>query len=198
MQHPHRSRHPVLVLLPLLLLLSAAARQQPAPFTTVVLVRHAEKAAEGGSDPALSPAGVARSRALALALRDAGVSAIIATQLTRTQLTAAPLAEERHLTPEIVQVSGAVPAHARAVADAVRRHAGQVVLVIGHSNTIPAIIGALGGPTMPDLCDAEYGTLFIVTLPASGGARLIRSRFGAEDTVKYAVKDAPCAAMQMR
>lgn len=189
----YQRHRPLLALLPLLLLTAAAVRQRPAAPITVVLVRHAEKAAEGGSDPLLSPAGEERARALALALRDAGVSAIVTTQLKRTQLTAAPLATERRLTPEVVQAGGAVPAHARAIADAVRRHAGQVVLVVGHSNTVPAIIGALGGPKLPDLCDSEYGSLFIVTLPASGRARLIRSRYGAED-----VKDAGCASMQER
>lgn len=193
MKNTHRVRRPVLVLLPLLLLV-AAVRQQPATSTTIVLVRHAEKAAEGGSDPVLSPQGVERSRALALALRDAGVSAIVTTELKRTQLTAAPLAADRHLTPEIVRAGGAVPAHARAVAQAVRRHAGQVVLVVGHSNTIPAIIGALGGPKLPDLCDSEYGSVFIMTLPTAGEARLIRARYGAAD----AASDAGCASMRTR
>src|SRR3546814_8290805 len=36
--------------------------------------------------------------------------------------------------------SASVSEHARAVAAAVRRHAGGVVLIVGHSNTVPAIV----------------------------------------------------------
>ena len=73
-------------------------------------------------------------------------------------------------------------AHVQAVADAVRRRpAGEVVLVVGHSNTIPAIVGALGGPRLPDLCDGQYATLYVLALPARGPARLIRSTYGAAD-----------------
>ena len=92
----------------------AAARSTP---TTIILVRHAEKAAIPSDDPPLSPAGEARSLALLDALRDAGVQAVVTTQLQRTRLTAAPLARELGLTPEVVPVSGDAATHARQVAD---------------------------------------------------------------------------------
>ena len=60
--------------------------------------------------------------------------------------------------------SGARDAHASAVADAVRAHAGRTVLVVGHSNTIPAIIAALGGPKLPDICDTQYSNLFVLVV----------------------------------
>lgn len=49
-------------------------------------------------------------------------------------------------------------------ADAVRRHAGRTVLMVGHGNTIPAIITALGGPKLADLCDAQYSMLFTLVI----------------------------------
>jgi hypothetical protein len=56
------------------------------------------------------------------------------------------------------------------------------VLVVGHSNTVPAIIAALGGPKLPDLCDAAYSNLFLLHLPADGSApRLVRSQYGVAD-----------------
>ena len=63
------------------------------------------------------------------------------------------------------------------------RHAqaGGVVLIVGHSNTIPLIIAALGGPKMPDLCDSEYANLFVLEMPTSGPPRLIRGKYGAPD-----------------
>jgi broad specificity phosphatase PhoE len=82
----------------------------------------------------------------------------------------------------VAEVSGGVEAHIKAVADAVRaRPAGETVLVVGHSNTIPAIIAALGGPRLADMCEQEYATLFILTIPASGPAKLIRGSYGAPD-----------------
>ncbi len=159
--------------------------------TVVVLVRHAEKASATERDPVLSTAGTARALALAEALKDANVSAVITTQLQRTKLTGQPLAEKRGLITEVVATESSVESHARAVAEAVRKHAGSVVLVVGHSNTVPAIIAALGGPKMPDLCDSAYSNLFVVVLGEAGGARLIRSRFGEPDVAP----DAACAAM---
>jgi hypothetical protein len=54
----------------------------------VLLVRHAEKAAEPADDPPLTAAGAERAQALATALQDAGVTAIITTPLRRTRETA--------------------------------------------------------------------------------------------------------------
>jgi phosphohistidine phosphatase SixA len=171
-------------------------RSAAGPTTVVVLVRHAEKAAPTG-DVALSPAGEARAAALAAALRDAGVQAVLTTQLRRTGQTAEPLAAAMGLTPEIVPIGGDAPEHAARVAAAVRqRHQGHTVLVVGHSNTVPAIIAALGGPRIPDLCDSEYATLFVLVArdPARAGAadgaaaqpgpsaQLLRSSYGAPDS----------------
>jgi len=147
--------------------------------TVVILVRHAEKGTAPASDPPLTEAGVARAKALAAALANAGVQAVITTELTRTRETARPLAEARGLQLETVHTA-AVDAHAKAVADAVRAHAGQTVLVVGHSNTIPAIIAALGGPKLPDICDSQYSNLFVLVLGQAGKkADLIVSSYGA-------------------
>lgn len=154
------------------------AAAQPAT-TLVILVRHAEKAAVPGNDPPLSEPGTARAQALRAALADAGVQAVLVTPLRRTLDTARPLLESTGLTPETVPIGGAD--HVRQVAEAVRRQAGRVVLVVGHSNTIPAIVGALGGPRLPDLCDANYATMFVLALPADGPTRLVRTRYGAAE-----------------
>ena len=157
---------------------AAAAVAPHAGPTLVVLVRHAEKV-DASADPALSAAGEARAVALAEALRDAGVRAVVTTQFRRTQATAAPLATRLGLTLQVVAAGGGD--HAAAVAAAVRRLTG-VVLVVGHSNTIPAIVGALGAPRPPDLCDGNYDTMFVVALPADGSApSLVRTRYGTAD-----------------
>lgn len=147
----------------------------------VLVVRHAEKV-DNSDDPALSAIGSARAEALAEALADAGVGHVIVTHRQRTRLTAAPLMAALGLEPEVVAFGRDMEEHVRAVAAAVRRQVGQVVLVVGHSNTVPMIVHALGGPRMPDLCDARYGGLFAVVPGAAGApARVVVSSFGVPD-----------------
>lgn len=155
---------------------------QAARSTTVILVRHAEKAAQPADDPPLTPAGEARARDLWTAIRDAGVTAVITTQYARTRATAQPTVTATHLTPEIIRAAG--ESHAQDVAAAVRRHAGQTVLVVGHSNTIPAIVEALGAARPAPICDPEYDNLYVVTIAGDGKAGLVRSKFGVPTPVE--------------
>ncbi len=157
---------------------SQAKAQAPA---LVLIVRHAEKA-DNSNDPPLSDAGRARAMAIADALSDANVEHVIVTHRQRTRLTAEPLSVARGLTPEVVPFASDMSEHVRLVAEAIRRQAGKVVLVVGHSNTVPMIVHALGGPKMPDLCDSRYAALFAV-VPGSVGesARVVVSSVGAPD-----------------
>jgi broad specificity phosphatase PhoE len=148
-----------------LLFVAVAAHALQAQPSTVILVRHAEKAATPANDPALTPAGVQRAVDLAAALSDAHVTAIITTQLERVKATAKPIADAAKVTPVIAS-----------------RKPGDVVLVVGHSNTIPAIIAALGGPRMPDLCDAQYSGLFVLQMRANGPPSFVRGKYGAADS----------------
>ena len=166
----------------------ATASTLAAQTTTVILVRHAEKAAAPAADPPLTPEGEARARDLWTAVKDAGVNAIISTQFLRTKGTVQPTAAALRLTPEIISAGGAN--HAQVVADAIKKHAGHTVLVVGHSNTVPGIIGALGAAKPADICDLEYDNLYIVTLGADGKAGLIRTKFGARTV------DTTCATMR--
>jgi broad specificity phosphatase PhoE len=168
-----------------LLLAAPAAAQQK---TTVILVRHAEKAAEGGSDPALSAAGQARARALASELEDDSVDAVLVTRFVRTQQTAAPAATARGIAPRVVPIEGALEVHAAAVRDAVKAHAGHTVLVVGHSNTVPALVAALGGPAGIAIADTEYGNLFKVVIEEGKAPVFTRACYGAADPT------GPCAS----
>lgn len=157
----------------------AQSRGAPGPLV-VVVVRHAEKAPVPGNDPPLSAAGDVRARALAATLRDANVTAVVVSQWQRTRQTAAPMASARGLTPVVVAAGADVAGHAAAVASAVRRHSG-TVLVVGHSNTVGPIVAALGGPATVRVCDAQYATLLTVVPNDAGAARLVRSAYGAAD-----------------
>ena len=160
-----------------------AQRLPDAATTTVILVRHAERADVGSTaDPVLSLAGEARAESLAATLAGVRLTGIVVTQYRRTGLTAAPTARAHGVEPVVVATTGGTPAHVRAVADTVRaRFAGGVVLVVGHSNTVGGIVAALGGPRLPDLCDAEYSTVFVLVLRPDGEPSLLRSRYGPDD-----------------
>ena len=150
--------------------------------STVILVRHAERDTAPPKDPGLTSAGMVRARALAAALAGARITTVITTQFQRTQLTGRVVADASNITPLVVAAGGPASAHVEAVAAAVRaRPAGDVVLVVGHSNTIPAIVTALGGPKLPDLCDTQYSMLYILEYPATGGPRFIQASYGAPD-----------------
>ena len=165
-------------------------------YQTVILVRHAEKAdAEGkpSADQGLSPAGKSRAIALAEALKDAGVTAILTTSLQRTIQTAQPIAALRQIAPRVVALQRTGQgSHIDAVVAAIRAEAvkaertsqkNSVVLVVGHSNTVPAIVGALGGPLLANLCESDHAGLFILTIDAAGGTRVIRSKYGQMNAV---------------
>lgn len=159
----------------------AQAVDAPPPPALVLVVRHAEKI-DNSDDPALSPIGTARASALAEALSDARVAHVIVTQRQRTHLTAAPLMTARGLEPEVVPFGRDMAEHVRHVVAAARQQSGKVVLVVGHSNTVPLIVHALGGPRAPDLCDARYAGLFAVVPGAEGApAAVVVSSFGVPD-----------------
>lgn len=167
-----------------LMLLATASLAEPARPTVVYIVRHAEKAAEPRRDPGLTPAGESRAAALAEALAEARLTAIVTSQLRRTRETAAPLANATGLTPVVIRYRpGDSEAHGRAVADAIREQfPGGVVLVVGHSDTVPPIIRALGGPAMEPLCAAtEYASLFKLLLVAGAPTAMERSSYGRPD-----------------
>ena len=139
--------------------------------TTVILVRHAERAAGEGDVP-LSAAGRERAQALAHLLRDAGIRAIITSQMIRTKQTADPLAQQQKITPE------ALPADKLdAVVEKIKNLHGGAVLVVHHSNTVPTIVEKLGGMIAP-IRDDEFDRLVIMTIPAQGVASLVTLRYG--------------------
>jgi 2,3-bisphosphoglycerate-dependent phosphoglycerate mutase len=142
--------------------------------TIVFLVRHAEKATDTKSDdPPLTLAGASRAEALGRLLEKSGVSAIYATELKRTQLTVAPLAQK--LGQKILVVSSKDPKLlARRLASS---HAGATVLVAGHSNTIPEVLKELGVKDPPPIADEAYGDLFIVAI-ANNTVSMTRMRYG--------------------
>jgi len=157
-----------------------AQAQSPPPLRAVIVVRHGEKATSPKENPPLSEAGQARARALLDALRDAGVTTVITTEQRRTRDTGTPLVEALHPAGVVVPTSPNKQEHANAVAVAVRK-AGGTVLVIDHQLTMPLIMAALGGPTVQTVCDVEFSNLYLLLPADAAHFKLIRSHYGAAD-----------------
>src|SRR5262245_15946309 len=141
----------------------------------VVLTRHADPASggPGDADPRLSPAGTKRAATLARMLAGAGVTAIFTSSLRRTKDTAAPLAAQLSIAPSVIDDDFAAAA-------AQVKAAGACVLVVGHSNTVPEIIKALGGPANVTIGATEFDRMFVLALhgPANGAGSLLSMRYG--------------------
>ncbi len=161
-------------------LLAPSAAAASAKITTIVVVRHAEKATDDPRDPTLSPAGQERAQDLAKALDGAAVSAVYVTEYKRTRLTAEPTAEKFGLTIQTEPRTDMQPdAYAAALLPKIlKKNAGKVVLIVGHSDTVPAIVKFLTGKTVPPIEETEFDRLYVVEVPKTGKARLIAVRYG--------------------
>ena len=151
---------------------------QPALAQTIILVRHAEKV-DASADPLLSEAGQARARSLAAAIAEAGLTHVWSTPLQRTRLTATPAAEAEGLTVQTLDLTGGGAAHIARTVETLRGlGADDVALLVGHSNTVPAIARALGVAGVADMSDCEYDRLYVIELK-EGAARAVTGRYGA-------------------
>ena len=84
------------------------------------------------------------------------MTAIYTTEYRRTQETAAPLAQSLGIRPEVVAAGDQ-----RSLVAKIRAQRGNV-LVIGHSNTLPQIINALGISARVTIAESEFDNLFLV------------------------------------
>ena len=106
-------------------------------------------------------------------LRDGGIDAIYVTDFLRTNKTAEPLA--RALGKELIVLpKGDAQELVQRLA---ANHAGQTVLLVGHTDTIPGLVKALGHPADIKIDAQDYGNVFVVT-PRNGTApALLRLRY---------------------
>ena len=148
--------------------------------TTVIFVRHAEKAIDPAGNPGLSAAGRARADELARQLVDAdviaGVDAIYATPYRRTEETAQPTAAALGLPITSYPATNTLTI----MDEIVREHKGEIILVVGHSDTVPELIGNMGASKkVPAIAEDEFDNIYIVSIPWFGKTKTIRLRYGA-------------------
>jgi len=147
--------------------------------TTIIFVRHAEKVSGAESDPALSMAGQQRVAELTRQLVDAdvvaGVDAVYATAYKRTQETARPIADALDLPINTYDASDTETV----LETILKEHKGKIILVVGHSNTVPQLIANLGASKkVPPIHEDEYDNIYIISIPWFGKTKTIRLRFG--------------------
>jgi len=158
--------------------------------TTMIFVRHAEKALMPIDDPGLSAEGKVRAAELARQLVDAdvvaGIDAIYSTDTRRTIETAQPVADALGLAISVYENQE----DDEPVVDAmVNAHKGKIILVVGHSNTLPTMIAALGASKkVPPIAEFEYDNIYVISIPWFGKTKTIRLRYGEPYTGESATK----------
>jgi broad specificity phosphatase PhoE len=118
-----------------------------------------------------------RAQDLAEATKTANLKAIYVSDTRRARDTALPAAALANVMPETYPARECAALIKRIFRD----HAGQAVLVVGHSNTVPLLIAEAGGPRISDLDEKEFGGLFVVAVTGTPecGATLVRLHYGA-------------------
>ncbi len=138
----------------------------------VYLVRHAERADDGTSDPPLALAGQIRVQLLLGMLADVDLTHVHTTDFRRTRDTARPFAERAGVEPAIYD-----PRELEALAAEIVTTPGRH-FVSGHSNTTPQLVAALGGDPSDPIDDLEYDRLYILVIQPGQPAMTTLLRFG--------------------
>ena len=147
--------------------------------TTMIFVRHAEKALQPADDPRLSEAGHRRVAELTRQLVDAdvvaGVDAIYSTPFKRNQETAQGVADALDLPVHIYSPDD----NEAVLATILKNHKGKIILVVGHQNTLPTLMADLGASKkVPPIHTDEYDNIYVVAIPWFGKTKTIRLRYG--------------------
>lgn len=138
----------------------------------VYLVRHAERADDGTSDPPLAIAGRIRVQTLKALLADVDLTHVHSTDWQRTRDTARPFAEEAGV--ELLLYD---PRELETLAAEIKATSGRH-LVAGHSNTTPRLVAALGGEPLGPIDELEYDRLYILVIQPEGATVTSVLRFG--------------------
>ena len=147
--------------------------------TTIIFFRHAEQTSHDKSDSPLSEAGQRRVAELTRQLVDAdvvaGIDAIYSTPYIRSLETARPLADQLDL-----PINSYAADDTEEILDTIlKNHKGKIILVIGHSNTIPVLIANLGASKkVPAIAQYEFDNIYIISIPWFGKTKTIRLRIG--------------------
>ncbi len=150
--------------------------------TTLIFVRHTDTGAAASIDPPLSRLGQQRADLLADVMQDIdviqGVDAVYASEHRRTQETASAVAERLGIDVAIRDPYDVVPF----MAQVLREHKGEIVLVVTLGEAIAPLVEELhGSKNIPTIAPDEYGNIYIVTIPWFGKVKTLRLQYGFYD-----------------
>ena len=138
---------------------------------SIYLVRHAEKQADGTRNPSLTKLGQQRAANIAEQLKNKNINAIYSTDYLRTQQTAAPLSKLLNL-----EIKSYDPRKLQEFAEEIKTTNGNL-LIVGHSNTTPALAFYLGGDAYGDIDESEYDRLYQLNFTNENvSSELLRSK----------------------
>ena len=105
-----------------------------------------------------------------------GVDAVYSTSYRRSVETAKPVADALDL-PVLMYDASDTAAIIEAI---VKEYKGKIILVVGHSNTVPEMIANMGASkSVPEISEDEYDNIYVVTIPWFGKTKTVRVRYGA-------------------
>jgi len=139
--------------------------------TTFILVRHAEKADDGTKNPPLNEDGKSRALNLAALMENQEITALYSTPYKRTQETLQPLATKKGLETQEYEPRAGSDWLAKLYSE----HTGGTVVIVGHSNTIPALANhLLGNEAFAQFDEKEYSNLIVIVGSEVGNGKLVR------------------------
>jgi phosphohistidine phosphatase SixA len=141
----------------------------------VFVLRHADREPDPVDE--LSPAGQERAELLARMLQDSGVSFAFHSDTARARRTLDPLKQKLG---DALTVEEIAAVDVQRTVDAVRSlPADAVAAVVGHGNTVGAIVEGLGGEPMEPMDPSAFDQLFVLFTDVAGAVTLLRLRYGA-------------------
>lgn len=143
--------------------------------TTIIVIRHAEKESTG-TDPNLDSDGILRAEELKHILAGISINAIYSTQYNRTRQTVQPLAAAKGI---VISEYATSKPYNQLVNEILTANRGKVVVIVGHSNTVPEILKVLSDNSFSvNISESQYDNLFVVNLPDSLKPTIIPLKYG--------------------
>jgi broad specificity phosphatase PhoE len=131
--------------------------------TTFYLIRHAEKVDSDGLDPDLSKAGKERVVRYIDYFKTIKLDSIYTTNFKRTSQTANPIALTKGIEPIIYNPNKID------FINFIKKHKGQTVLIVGHSNTTPKFVNKLiGSMKYSQILEGNYANIYKVIITKEG------------------------------
>jgi 2,3-bisphosphoglycerate-dependent phosphoglycerate mutase len=129
---------------------------------TFYIVRHAEKA-DDSNDPQLSQLGIERAVDLEKYLAGKKLDTVFTSTFKRTMLTGLTVSLPRAI-PQLV-INQQDPQILNAFIDRMKKITGDKgILIVGHTNTLPAIIFGLCGQNITPIAENDYDNIYIITI----------------------------------